>query len=44
MNEFQRTIQKPIHLKVMKSLRDWMEFYWFEDFESNEELKRELDL
>merc|ERR1712154_564035 len=43
-NEFRQNVQKRIHLKVIKSLRDWMKTYWDDDFLHDLELQKELAL
>ena len=44
VQEFRLSVEKRIQLKVVKALRDWMNWYWEEDMSYNEELQKELSL
>eukprot|EP01084_Bolivina_argentea_P266544 452113_1 len=43
ITDFQTKVQKPIQLKVMNALRDWIKRYWSEDFHGNAEIQSELE-
>ena len=42
IEEYQIQVLKIIHLKTIKTLRDWIRHYWMEDFHENKELQKEL--
>jgi len=42
VEEFRKSVEKRIQLKVIKSLRDWMKQYWDEDMLHDFELQKEL--
>jgi son of sevenless-like protein len=40
--EFRQTVQKSVHLKVIKNLRNWLKSFWDEDFANDEAIQLEL--
>ena len=44
IDDFYKNIAKPIHLRCVKILRDWIKNYWSQDFDGNKELQKELNV
>ena len=43
-NEFNNKTVKPTQLKIIKYFRNWMKFYWYEDFLNNKEIYNQIEL